>query len=34
MRDFAAALEPYADDDGVCFPMQTHIVTATSYTES
>ena len=34
VRDFTAALEPYADDDGVCFPMETHIVTGTSYTES
>jgi SAM-dependent methyltransferase len=29
-RDFATALLPYTDDDGVCFPMQTHIVTATT----
>jgi SAM-dependent methyltransferase len=26
--DFAAALRPYADDDGVSFPMETHVVTA------
>jgi hypothetical protein len=26
-RDFATALSPYTDDD-VCFPMETHIVTA------
>jgi SAM-dependent methyltransferase len=29
-RDFAAALLPYTDDDGVCFPMQTHIITASA----
>jgi ubiquinone/menaquinone biosynthesis C-methylase UbiE len=28
VRDVATALSPYTDDDGVCFPMETHIVTA------
>jgi SAM-dependent methyltransferase len=29
-RDFAIALRPHTDDDGVCFPMETHIVTASA----
>ena len=28
VRDFTAALEPYTDDDGVVFPMETTVVTA------
>ncbi len=28
--DFATALLPHTDDDGVCFPMETHIVTASA----
>ena len=28
IRDFADALRPHTDDDGVCFPMETHVVTA------
>ena len=28
VRDFTAALRSYADDDGVSFPMETHVVTA------
>jgi hypothetical protein len=28
-RDIADALRPHTDDDGVCFPMETHVVTAT-----
>ncbi len=30
VRDIAAALRPYTDDDGVCFPMETHVVTSGS----
>ena len=29
-RDFAGAMQPHTDDDGVCFPMETHIVTASA----
>ena len=29
IRDFTDALRPHADDDGVAFPMETHVVTAT-----
>ena len=29
VHDFTDALRPYADDDGVTFPMETHVVTAT-----
>ena len=28
-RDVADALRPHTDDEGVCFPMETHVVTAT-----
>ena len=28
VRDFADAMQPHTDDDGVCFPMETHVVTA------
>ena len=28
IRDFTDALQPHADDDGVSFPMETHVVTA------
>jgi SAM-dependent methyltransferase len=28
IRDFTEALRPHADDDGVSFPMETHVVTA------
>ena len=28
VRDLADALRPHTDDDGVCFPMETHVVTA------
>jgi hypothetical protein len=28
-RDVTDALRPHTDDEGVCFPMQTHVVTAT-----
>ena len=27
--DYTAAMRPYADDDGISFPMQTHVLTAT-----
>ena len=30
VREFEAAMRPHADDDGVCFPMETQIVTATA----
>jgi SAM-dependent methyltransferase len=29
-RDFSRALAPHTDDDGVCFPMETHVVTASA----
>jgi hypothetical protein len=28
LRDFADAMRAHADDDGVTFPMETHVVTA------